>query len=273
MRLQVITLQNAPWPELVERWRFLDELGVETIWVADHLGHKSLAPGDPWFEAWACLAAMAYETRSARIGPLVSPMTFRNPAVLARTAASVAEITGGRLELGIGSGASQWDHDVAGVPMWSPKERAATFATWTERLVELLADERFYTEHRIPLTIAGRGRTILGLAARYADRWNTFGGFGIEVRDAIRLAREDNAWLDALCAETGRSVLRSVLLGYHAFVPETPWRSDDAFAEVVERWRDAGFEEIVFYYPPESTNPEGTVTAGVFERAFAPIKG
>jgi alkanesulfonate monooxygenase SsuD/methylene tetrahydromethanopterin reductase-like flavin-dependent oxidoreductase (luciferase family) len=273
VKLGVITLQNAAWPELVERWHRLEELGVETIWVADHLGGTWLEPRKPWFEAWTCVTALSYETGRVRIGPLVSPMTFRNPAVLARTAASVAEITGGRLELGIGSGASQWDHDIAGVPMWPPKERAAAFVAWTERLVELLADERFYTEHGIPLTIAGRGRTILGLAARYADRWNTFGGFGIEVGDAIRLAREDNARLDELCAETGRSVLRSVLLGYHAFVPETPWRSDDAFAEVVERWRAAGFEEIVFYYPPESTNPEGTVTAGVFERAFAPIKG
>jgi len=268
VKLGVITLQDAPWPELVERWRYLEQLGVETIWVADHLGGKWLQPGAPWFEAWTCVTALAYETSKPRIGPLVSPMTIRNPAVLARAAVSVAEISGGRLELGIGSGTSQWDHEVAGVPMWTPKQRAAAFVTWTERLVELLADERFHTEHEIPLTIAGRGKTILGLAARFADRWNTFGGFGIEVDEAVRLAREDNARLDELCAETGRSVLRSVLLGYHAFVPETPWRSDEAFADVVERWRDAGFEEIVFYYPPDTNMPAGTVAEGVFERAF-----
>ena len=273
MRLGVITLQDAPWPELVERWHRLEELGVETIWVADHLGGTWLRPREPWFEAWTCLTALSYETERPRIGPLVSPMTFRNPAVLARTAVSVAEISGGRLELGIGSGASRWDHDVAGVPMWTPKERAAAFVAWTERLVELLADERFHTRHRIPLTIAGRGKTILGLAARHADRWNTFGGFGIEVGEAVRLGREDNARLDELCAGTGRRVLRSVLLGFHAFVPETPWRSDEAFAEVVERWRDAGFGEIVFYYPPETTNPEGTVAPGVFERALTAGKG
>jgi alkanesulfonate monooxygenase SsuD/methylene tetrahydromethanopterin reductase-like flavin-dependent oxidoreductase (luciferase family) len=269
VKLGLITLQDAPWPELVERWHRLEELGVETIWVADHLGGTWLAPGAPWFEAWSCLTALAYETARARIGPLVSPMTFRNPAVLARTAATVSDISGGRLELGVGSGGSEWDHAIAGVPVWSPKERAAAFTTWVERLVELLADDRFHSEHRIPLTIAGRGKTILGLAARYADRWNTFGGVGTSVEQAIRAAREDNARLDELCAATGRTVVRSAMLGYHAFVPETPWRSDEAFAEVVERWGAAGFDELVFYYPPDTNMPRGSVTSGVLESALS----
>ena len=162
MKLGVITLQWSPWPELAERWRCLEELGVETIWVADHLGGECLAPGAPWFEAWSCLTALAYETKRARIGPLVSPMTYRNPGVLARQALTVAEISGGRLELGIGSGASACDHEVTQVPEWTPKERAAAFVTWTERLVEMLAVERYHPKHDIPLTIAGRGQTILG---------------------------------------------------------------------------------------------------------------
>jgi alkanesulfonate monooxygenase SsuD/methylene tetrahydromethanopterin reductase-like flavin-dependent oxidoreductase (luciferase family) len=268
VKLGVITLQDASWPELVGRWHLLEELGVETIWVADHLGHKGLKRDQPWFEAWSCLTALAYETSTPRIGPLVSPMTFRNPAVLARTALTVAELSGGRLELGVGSGASAWDHEAAGVPMRTPKERAAAFAAWVERLLEALADERFHPKREIPLTIGGSGRTILGLAARYADRWNTFGGVGIDGEEAIRRGREDNARLDELCAETGRTVLRSALLGYHAFVAETPWRSDEAFADVVGRWVEAGFDEIVFYYPPDTAMPGGSVTPGVFERAF-----
>jgi alkanesulfonate monooxygenase SsuD/methylene tetrahydromethanopterin reductase-like flavin-dependent oxidoreductase (luciferase family) len=267
VKLGVITLQDAPWPELVARWHRLEELGVETIWVADHLGHNGLAPGQPWFEAWSCLTALAYETSAPRIGPLVSPMTFRNPAVLARTALTVAELSGGRLELGVGSGGSEFDHGAARVPVWSPKERAAAFTGWIERLLEILADERFNPKREIPLTIAGSGPTILRLAARYADRWNTFGGVGIDAAEALRRGREDNARLDELCAETGRTVRRSALLGYHPFVSETPWRSDEAFAGVVSRWRDAGFEELVFYYPPDTAMPEGSVAPGVFERA------
>jgi alkanesulfonate monooxygenase SsuD/methylene tetrahydromethanopterin reductase-like flavin-dependent oxidoreductase (luciferase family) len=170
LKLGVITFQNAPWAELVERWQRLEELGVETIWVADHLGGP-WSKGAPWFEAWSCIPALAYETRAPRIGPLVSPMTFRNPAVLARTALTVAELSGGRLELGIGSGASATDHELTQVPRWEPKERAAAFAAWVERLVELFADDYLHPKRDIPLTIVGRGPTILRLAAQYADRW------------------------------------------------------------------------------------------------------
>src|SRR4051794_2490148 len=230
MQLGAITLQWSPWAELTERWRHLDELGVETIWVADHLGSERLPPGAPWFEAWSCLTALAYETKRARIGPLVSPMTFRNPAVLARTALTVAELSGGRLELGIGSGASDFDHVIAEVPMWSPKERAAAFSGWVERLLAVLQDDVFHPRNEIPLTIAGRGPTILGLAARYADRWNTFGGFGISVEEALEGAKKDNARLDELCAESGRTGVRSVLVGWQGFIPETPWASHEAFA-------------------------------------------
>ena len=268
MKLGVLALQIAPWAELVSGWQRLDELGVETIWVADHLGSSRLDPRAPWFEAWSCLTALAHVTSKPRIGPLVSPMTFRNPAVLARTALTVAELSGGRLELGIGSGASEFDHEISRVPMWSPKERAAAFVDWVEHLLEALAHDGFHPKRKIPLTIAGRGKTILGLAARHADRWNTFGGFGITPEEALRRGREDNSRLDELCGETGRTVLRSALIGY-PFVGETPFQSDEAYADVVGRYSEAGFEEMVFYYPPEWGMPADAVTAGVFERAFA----
>jgi alkanesulfonate monooxygenase SsuD/methylene tetrahydromethanopterin reductase-like flavin-dependent oxidoreductase (luciferase family) len=266
VRLGVITLQNAPWPELVERWRTLDELGVETIWVADHLGNWR-HPDQPWFEAWSCITALAHLTTSPRIGPLVSPMTLRNPAVLARTALSVAEISGGRLELGVGSGGAAYDHELAGVPQWEPKERAALFGHWVDRLVEVLTDDRFQPKREVPLTIAGRSPTILRLAARHATRWNSFGGIGLSPDEGLRRGREDNARLDELCAETERTVLRSALIGY-TFVAETPWASDEAFADFVGRWQEAGFEELIVYYPPATAMPAGSVTPGVFERAF-----
>lgn len=266
MKLGAITLQNAPWPELVDRWRTLDELGVKTIWVADHLGNW-MHPEQPWFEAWSCLAALAHVTDRARIGSLVSPMNLRNPAVLARTALTVAEMSGGRLELGVGSGGADFDHDLAGVPKWEPKERAALFTGWVERLLEVLADERLQPKSDVPLTIAGRGKTILTLAARHASRWNTFGGVGLTPEEGLQRGREDNARLDQLCAETGRTVLRSALIGY-PFVAETPWRSDEAFHDLVGRWGEAGFEELVLYYPPETGMPDGSVAPGVFESAI-----
>ena len=184
-------------------------------------------------------------------------MTIRNPAVLARTALTVAEISGGRLELGVGSGGSVFEHELAQVPMWEPKERAALFTVWVERLVELLADERLSPKPPVPLTIGGGGRTILTLAARYATRWNTYGGMGLSPEEGLARARADNLRLDELCAETGRTVLRSALIG-HPFVAETPFRSPEAWDDFVSRWGEAGFDELVVYYPPESMMPDGT---------------
>jgi alkanesulfonate monooxygenase SsuD/methylene tetrahydromethanopterin reductase-like flavin-dependent oxidoreductase (luciferase family) len=267
VKLGVLTLQNAPWPELVQRWRTLEELGVETIWVADHLANW-MHPEQPWFEAWSCVTALAHLTERPRIGTLVSPMTLRNPAVLARTALTVAELSGGRLELGVGAGRSgSLDHELSEATRWEPGQRAALFTEWADRLVELIEDERFQPKANVPLTVAGRGKAILAVAARYATRWNTFGGVGLTPDEAVRRGREDNGRLDELCAETGRTVLRSALLGY-SFVGETPWQSDDACADLVGRWGEAGFEELIVYYPPETGMPPGSVAPGVFERAL-----
>jgi alkanesulfonate monooxygenase SsuD/methylene tetrahydromethanopterin reductase-like flavin-dependent oxidoreductase (luciferase family) len=267
VKLGVLTLQNAPWAELVGRWRRLDELGVETIWVADHIGNW-MHPEQPWFEAWTCVTALAHLTERPRIGPLVSPMTFRNPAVLARTALSVAALSGGRLELGIGAGGAAFDHELTGVTSWTPKERASLFSAWARRLADMLGDDRLQPKAPVPLTVAGRGETTLAVAARHADRWNTYCGKGLTPEEGVRRGRDDNARLDELCVETGRRVLRSALIGY-PFVAETPWRSDDAFADFAGRWGEAGFEELIVYYPPETGMPEGSVAPGVFDRAFA----
>jgi alkanesulfonate monooxygenase SsuD/methylene tetrahydromethanopterin reductase-like flavin-dependent oxidoreductase (luciferase family) len=268
LKLGVLTLQNAPWATLVERWRTLDALGVETVWVADHLANW-MHPEQPWFEAWSCVTTLAHVTSRPRIGPLVSPMTLRNPAVLARTALTVAVLSGGRLELGVGAGRpGSLDHDLVDATRWEPKEYARLFADWTQQLVEYLGAGRFQPSTNVPLTIAGRGGTILSLAARHATRWNTYGGVGLTPEEAVQRGREDNERLDELCAEAGRQVLRSALIG-HSFVGETPWQSDDAFADLVGRWREAGFDELVVYYPPETGMPKGSVAPGVFERAFA----
>lgn len=261
MKFGVLTLQEAPWAELVRRWRMLEELGIDTIWVADHL-----APGpEPWFEGWSCITALAHVTERPRIGPLVSPMTFRNPALLARTALTVAELSGGRLELGVGSGGSPRDGELAQTPEWTPKERASLFVPWVERLVELLADERMQPQAPVPLTIAGHGPTACRLAARHADRWNAWGGMGLTAEEGLAKCRRDNERLDELCAETGRTVVRSALVGY-PFVAETPWRSEEAFHDFVGRWEEAGFEELVLFHPWDWQMPEGSVEAGLPER-------
>jgi alkanesulfonate monooxygenase SsuD/methylene tetrahydromethanopterin reductase-like flavin-dependent oxidoreductase (luciferase family) len=265
MRFGALTLQNRSWPELVESWQRLDALGVESLWVADHLANP-LRPERPWLDGWTVLPALAAATERARVGALVSSMTLRNPAVLAKAAVTLDHVSGGRAELALGAGGSVHDADVAGRPSQS-------FDEFVGSVVDLLGAESLQpraVQERIPLTIGGHGEEVLELAARHADRWNSYGGTGLDPREALRRGRERNERLNRLCERLGRdpdTLTRSILLGY-PFVSETPWRSEEAFLDVARSWNDAGFDELIAYYPPEIGMPADAVTPGVFERAI-----
>jgi alkanesulfonate monooxygenase SsuD/methylene tetrahydromethanopterin reductase-like flavin-dependent oxidoreductase (luciferase family) len=269
MKLGAFTLQNRPWPELRDSWRRLDELGLDSLWLADHLANP-LRPDRPWLDGWTLLPALALETERARVGALVSSLTLRKPATLVKAAVTLDHVTGGRAELAVGAGGSGRDTELAGRP-------EAPFTELVERTVELLADDSLQprpVHERIPLTIGGHGDEAFELAARHANRWNSYGGRGLEPEAALTRARERNERLTRLCERAGRdptTLIRSILLGY-PFVRETPWRSEEAFRDVVERWRAAGFDELIVYYPPETAMPEGAVTPGVFERAVAFVR-
>lgn len=272
MRFGVLTLPNVPLDELERRWRTLDELGVETIWLADQL-QSELSPAKPWFEAWTCLGAVARCTERARVGPLVSPLLLRNPAVLAKAAVTLDHLTGGRAELGVGAGGSPLDAELAGVEPVGSDGGADRLVPFVEALVAHLDGDRLQprpVQQRVPLTIGAHSPAALRLAARHADRWSSYGGVGLEPETALERARARNARLDELCAEEGRdprTLTRSLLLG-HRYVGETPWRSEDAFLDVVRRWGEAGMDELVLYYPATVQMPAGTVEDGLFERVF-----
>jgi len=266
----VCTLPSAPWEELVRRWRMLDQLGVETIWVPDQVAPR---PGLRWLEAWTCLGAMAEVTERARIGPLVSPIVLRNPAVLWKAAVTVDHASAGRLELGLGAGGHRLDHEKTAVERWPREERDRRLRAFVERLTELAIDPDLGpppVQERIPLTLGGMAEPTLRLAAEHAARWCSYGGYGADPAEAAPRARRHNELLDRLCEERGRdprSLRRSIVLGY-LYVRETPWRSEADFGEVVDRWRNAGMDELVFVYPPHAAMPEGAVEEGLFERVL-----
>ena len=269
MKLGALTLQNRPWPELLESWKRLDTLGLDSLWVADHLANP-FRPERPWLDGWTVLPGLAVATERARVGALVSSMTLRNPAVLAKAAVTLDHVSNGRAELALGAGGSARDRELAGEP-------GGSFREFVESTLEDLADEALAprpVQERIPLTIGGHGDEALGLAARHADRWNSYGGSALEPEEALRLGRERNERLTRLCEEGGRdpgTLTRSILLGY-PFVRETPWRTEDAFREVAGRWSRAGFDELIVYYPPETGMPEGSVDPGVFDHAVELIR-
>ncbi len=266
MKLGALTLQNRPWPELVESWAHLDRLGLDSIWVADHLANP-LRPERPWLEGWSLVTALATATERTRVGVLVSSRVLRNPGVLAKAAVTLDHVSGGRAELALGAGGAPVDERLAGPPQLS-------FPAFVERTLEILEDESLQprpVQPKLPVTIGGTSSTALELAARYADRWNTYGGRGLAPEEAAAQARAHNERLTALCGAAGRApgtLTRSVLLGY-PFVGEMPWRSVAAFDDVVARWRAAGFDELIVYYPPQTGMPEDAVAPGVFEEAVA----
>lgn len=210
MKFGATTIPNVPWDELVRRWREIDGLTrFETLWIPDHLFKG-------WYECWQALAGAACVTSRVRLGPLVSPLTAHEPKRLARAALTLDAASGGRFELGVGSG-DEW----------------RSFEGWADELAAQIGD--------IPLTVGGAGRTSLRVAAAHASRWNYSPGRDVSRDEARRRGRELNARLDELA---GRPILRSALIAY-------PFGGEDEtpFDELVEIWSEAGFEELILDYP------------------------
>src|SRR6185503_1777113 len=109
--------REVRWPELRDMARAAEDVGFDSIWVGDHLLYvdPDLPPRGPW-EAWSVLAALAGITERVELGPLVASVSFHNPAMLAKKAATIDEISGGRLILGLGAGWNEAEYRAFGFP-------------------------------------------------------------------------------------------------------------------------------------------------------------
>jgi alkanesulfonate monooxygenase SsuD/methylene tetrahydromethanopterin reductase-like flavin-dependent oxidoreductase (luciferase family) len=260
LRFGICTDQNLGWEETLSRWRRFEELGFDSVWDCDHWVQPS-RPTGPYFEAWTLLAALAARTDRIRVGVLVSCNTFRHPAWLAKEAATVDHVSNGRLELGFGAGWYVPEHEMLGIAFPEPKELVDRFEEAVEVIDLLLRQEvtsfegRYYRLHnaafrpgpvqqpRPPLTLGAHGPRMLGIVARKADAWNSFGS-----PDEIR---SRNAVLDEHCARIGRDpheVVRS-LYYWIARAEKDPWSSLDAFHDLVGRYRTVGIEEFIIDQP------------------------
>ena len=176
-----------------ERWRRLartvEDAGYAGLFRSDHLTGLFGEPTRPSLDCWASLTWLAANTRRLRFGPLVCPLTFYHPALLAKRAAAVSELSGGRLDLGIGAGWHEGEHAMFGIPFPPVKERLdrlqygarAIRALWRGQPVTL--DQPHYPLRQaqsfpvpagsLPLIIGGRGeRRTLRIVAESADEWN-----------------------------------------------------------------------------------------------------
>jgi probable F420-dependent oxidoreductase len=163
-RFGVTLLTPAPAEEWRAKCRRAEELGYDVILVADHLGMPAPFPS---------LVAAAEVTERPRLGTFVLNAGFWNPALLAREVATTDALTGGRLELGLGTGYVQAEHDTAGIPWGSPGERVDHLVRTIEELDRLLGSAEHQPQSvqrpRVPLLIGANGDRMLRITAEHAD--------------------------------------------------------------------------------------------------------
>jgi probable F420-dependent oxidoreductase len=142
--------RDVRWPEYVAMARAAEKAGFDSIWMGDHLLYRDdgLPERAPW-DAWTILAGLAAVTDRVALGPLVACVAFHPPAVLARMAATVDELSGGRLVLGLGAGWNEPEFRAFGLPF---DHRASRFEEAFEIIRRLVSGER--------VTVAGRYHTV-----------------------------------------------------------------------------------------------------------------
>ena len=273
LRFQIATLPNASWEEVLDRFVRAEALGFDVATLADHFVNWA-NPSTPWFDLWTYAAAASVKTSRIRLSALVAQIPLREPAMLARHALSVDNISGGRLELGIGLGLPiDPSYDMMGVPNWSNKERVARFDEYVEIVDQLLSNEvtsykgQYYQvneaimkprpvqQPRPPIIIAAMGPVMLKKAAKYADTWNSL-SFAEEFDAQLAETRDRITRIDEHCAEIGRdpSTLRRSYLMFDAKSRATGgmikyYESESIFTDMVEQVMELGITDICLYYP------------------------
>lgn len=280
--------RNVRWPEYVAMAQAAERARFDSIWVGDHLLYRGdgLHERGPW-EAWTLLAGLAAVTERATLGPLVACAGFHDPGMLAKLAATVDEISGGRLVFGIGAGWNQAEFDAFGFPY---DHRVSRFEEAFGIVRPLLAGERvtfdgsYWHAHdlvllpeparRVPIMAGSNSPRMLSIILPHADAWNTwyddygnsaegFAELNATITDAARAAGRDPG-------EIARSAC--VLVALEGATQDRPYDkeappitgSPDRIAEHLRGLAEAGADEAIIVVSPitvESTTELGEVVA------------
>jgi probable F420-dependent oxidoreductase len=266
--------RTATYPELRAIARAAEAAGLDSIWVYDHLLFRF--PGEPTtgiHEAWSMLAALAADTEKVALGTLVMAVPFRNPALLAKMAATVDEISAGRLILGIGTGWHEPEFDAFGIPF---DHRASRFEEALRIIVPLLrtghADfsGRYHAAKDVallprgprpqgpPILIAARGPRMLRLTARYADAWNA-AWFGDVAQSRTRVGQLRQALADegrdpaSMTITAGINVVFPHLLEAGDEPPEQAHRgTPEEIAPGLRAYADEGIDHLIAAVTPST---------------------
>jgi alkanesulfonate monooxygenase SsuD/methylene tetrahydromethanopterin reductase-like flavin-dependent oxidoreductase (luciferase family) len=236
--LMVEGQEGPSWDEWLALAGACEQHGLEALFRSDHYLSQT-DPGRAATDAWTLLGALAARTSKLRLGTLVSPVTFRHPSVLAKAAATVDHISGGRVEVGIGAGWMEVEHERFGFPFPETAERLRMLAEQIEHVDRQLRDDPLTVQKpRPPLIVGGSAkRGTAEPAARFADEYNTF---GVDPAEAARRRKR----LDEACEREGRD---PASLRFSLMTPFLLGR--DHAKRFVEVYPDAGspdewFEEL-----------------------------
>jgi F420-dependent oxidoreductase-like protein len=277
-----------PWGDLVEVCRHAESTGWDGIWFADHFMPNAADTSAPVAEVWTALAGLAALVPRVRIGTLVAGNTYRNPAVLAKMAAGVDIISGGRLVLGLGAGWQENEHVAYSIPFYTVGGRlrrldeACQIITSLFRNDRTTFDGRYYqvqdaplepkpVQRPLPLLIGGGGEKVtMRIAAQYADEWNVWG--------TPETLRHKTAVLDRHCEALNRdprSIRRSAQallvlsddpsVVENARVPGRPVIAGNVsqLQEIVREYQEAGVDELII---PDGTLGRGEQRTAVLDR-------
>ena len=209
--------REVRWPELLDMTRAIEDLGYDSVWAGEHLLYRwpDRPSRGPW-EAWAMLAALAASTSRIEIGPLVACTAFHNPAVLAKRADTIDEISGGRLILGLGAGWNETEFRAFGIPFDHRIDRFEEAFTIIRGLLRdgAIDFEGTYYQARDcellprgpraggpPLMIGSNGERMLRITTPHVDSWNSWYADTRNEPAGVAALREK---VDAACREVGR---------------------------------------------------------------------
>jgi alkanesulfonate monooxygenase SsuD/methylene tetrahydromethanopterin reductase-like flavin-dependent oxidoreductase (luciferase family) len=239
LALMIEGQEGVTWRDWVALAETCEANGVEALFRSDHYLSGS-DESRPVLDAWATISALAAHTTKLQLGTLVSPVTFRQPAILARNAATADEISGGRVTVGIGAGWMEREHEAYGFEFFTARERVERLAEYLEIVHRLLRDDRVDLDgehyrlqnapgfNRPNLPILVGGSALPGTtepAARFADEYNTF-------FVTVEEARDRKQRLDEVCDRAGRD---PATLRYSLMAPCVLGASDAAVRRSAER--------------------------------------
>ena len=208
--------REVRWPEVLDMARAAEDVGFDSLWLGDHLLYRDEGGSSGPWECWSQLAALAAVTTRVELGPLVASVSFHNPAMLAKKAATIDEISDGRLILGLGAGWNEAEYRAYGFPF---DHRVDRFEEAIAIILGLLREGRVDFEGRYhraedcellprgprpegpPIMFGTMGPRMLELTARHADAWNAWFKWFDNTPDRLPPVMET---MDRACEAAGR---------------------------------------------------------------------